>query len=58
MKESDVINRLTNSEKELLEEILHREKIKLNFVNLEDNKAEEKKIVEEIYLLIKERLKK
>jgi hypothetical protein len=57
MKESDVINRLTNAEKDLLEEILHKEKAKLNLVNMESNKSEEKNLVDEIYVLIKGKVK-
>lgn len=57
MKESDVINRLTNAEKDLLEEILHKEKVKLNLVNMESNKSEEKNLVDEIYALIKGKVK-
>ncbi len=56
MKESDVINRLTEIEKKILEEILQKEKAHLNFINLEDNKAVEKSLIEAIYTLIKARV--
>ncbi|MEZ9419640.1 hypothetical protein AB4345_08245 [Vibrio breoganii] len=52
MDQKEILSKLTNNEKKLLQEILNIEQGKLYVVDLEKNRSEEKTIVDRIFKLI------
>jgi len=57
VNQKDILDTLSKKEQEILQNVLQLEQAKLNVINMQDNSSEEKDLVNNIYLLIKGKIK-